>query len=712
PVLTNNPLVIIFQARYHIAQQSSTLLALRTLMCYMDALIESNVESARNGLIFIIDMNGSTFENFDYMLSHKLLKLVKIICTVRIRAVYVVAPPTWFNPIFKVSYLDNAQMREVLENILPSNYLPGYTFASDNSNYTNNSVDRQVNGGYKYKFEEDIDAWPTECLRILNYSKNLFLQKHYKSHRPPGYLLSKEERRAKQHNTLGSLKCIYGKIALAQLSFVNEQIEDSETKSQKLFVPQTFYMSNVQLVTVRNFISRITQRNIWSQLEAEYKSVESFSDASFEERDLLSFKDRVNSRRNRYPDIVCLDATRVVLRESLDGNDYVHANFVDGASHPRGYISTQGPLKSTFGDFWQMVWEQHIHIIVMVTKINENNVFKCGQYWPPTVNLTMQISDTITIRNNTVESEMDKFKVMCGVQNFDDFQVTILQIENTNSSSNKNKKMNSRQRFKARMPQSASNNDTMEHSVMSKRSSTDINSVFNMSSSSNRSRGSSSICSRSFDGDNDQNNSSSIRTVYHFQFNGWPDHGVPQNPDNLLNMRSAINRLQAYLVNADDSWCGHPLGPPIIVHCSAGIGRTGTFCIIDICLTSLEQSILTQYCNGNRKRNNSKSPSKNSKQSNSMSKDNDVLCDSISINQQRSNMIIPNTASNELDSTMLSVPEVLLAVRSQRAYSVQNSRQYAFCYESMFRYITTYLSRSTIESIMKYISHEVTASSL
>lgn len=117
------------------------------------------------------------------------------------------------------------------------------------------------------------------------------------------------------------------------------------------------------------------------------------------------------------------------------------------------------------------------------------------------------------------------------------------------------------------------------------------------------------------------------RTVSHCQFLSWPDHGVPKSAAQILDFIALVRANQVErLGELQPAWQGHPNGPPVCVHCSAGIGRTGTFCAIEI-----------------------------------------------SINRLR-------------DCRHVNVLDTVNKIRAQRAQSVQMRDQYVFCYLAVIEY--------------------------
>ncbi|MEE6460316.1 hypothetical protein FKM82_000918 [Ascaphus truei] len=210
-----------------------------------------------------------------------------------------------------------------------------------------------------------------------------------------------------------------------------------------------------------------------------------------------------NQAKNRYSDVLCLDQSRVKLGliGTDETTDYVNASFMDGYKRKNAYIATQGPLPKTFDDFWRMVWEHKVLIIVMTTRVIERGRIKCGQYWPLEVGRN-EDSGHFSIRNIHIDL-------------FQDFKLTHLDVYNKQTDES--------------------------------------------------------------------------RSVAHYQYMSWPDFGVPKSASAMLDFRSQVKQHQTVAVQALGSeWTGHPAGPPIVIHCSAGIGRTGTFCTLDICLSRLE----------------------------------------------------------------------------------------------------------------------------
>lgn len=113
----------------------------------------------------------------------------------------------------------------------------------------------------------------------------------------------------------------------------------------------------------------------------EFERLRSASDADW--LALEQSTPAANSGLNRYVNVLPFDYNRVKLEHG--SNDYINASLLSskaGSQVVWTYIATQGPLRGTAAQFWQMVLEQKVAVIVMLTRVIEKQTEKCAQYFP------------------------------------------------------------------------------------------------------------------------------------------------------------------------------------------------------------------------------------------------------------------------------------------------------------------------------------------
>ncbi|XP_011502274.1 PREDICTED: receptor-type tyrosine-protein phosphatase T-like [Ceratosolen solmsi marchali] len=80
------------------------------------------------------------------------------------------------------------------------------------------------------------------------------------------------------------------------------------------------------------------------------------------------------------------------------------------------------------------------------------------------------------------------------------------------------------------------------------------------------------------------------RTIEHLHYTAWPDHGVPSNPKSIVAFLKEIQKHSPVPRKLND--------PPIVVHCSAGVGRTGTLIVLDMSIyRAYSENVVDIYAN-------------------------------------------------------------------------------------------------------------------
>uniref|UniRef100_A0A2P2I4C4 Tyrosine-protein phosphatase non-receptor type 9 n=1 Tax=Hirondellea gigas TaxID=1518452 RepID=A0A2P2I4C4_9CRUS len=638
--------IALFSARLHDPRLSTHQTTLQALVCQLDAALQSS-DTQRHGLIFIYDMTDSLYHNFDYQLSQKILTLLKGAYPARLKKVLIVTAPLWFKAPFKVLRLFvreklrdrvyTVTLSELAQHI-PRECLPGHlggTLVVDHKAWlatcipaittppaseTNNGIGNHsllsmkemeppldvlsdqleqqqqtqksssprpqerrvtstahdlVNGDVTSpEFSEDDDSSDDDScsdgdlhdaeddlLQTLDHRGSV-LQDQDPTTSPPlspppppplsststtdaadSLLLHSDKRSSsvlcdasditddQQHQHQPSI-VVNGHNGMEQSNGLSSALSAQELES----LEAALHDAECSGLTLDQFVEHLKHKARLG-LHTDYMQIKNTPPpGTFD-----NSRRRCNQLKNRYTDVLCLDHSRIILNDSSEEkhSDYINANFVDGYKQKNAFISTQGPLPHTSPDFWRMVWEQCVVVLVMTTRVVERGRTKCSQYWPELEGNCMRFPE-YSVANTDVLHDSD-------------FITTTLRI-------------------------------------------TEIKS-----------------------GDS--------RLVSHFQFSSWPDYGVPDSAVAMLDFLERVRDTQITRTAAlSNPWRGHELGPPIVVHCSAGIGRTGTFCTLDICIRRLE------------------------------------------------------------DVGLIDVRGTVEKIRSQRAYSIQMPDQYVFCHLALLEY--------------------------
>ncbi|XP_052257824.1 uncharacterized protein LOC127862660 isoform X2 [Dreissena polymorpha] len=117
------------------------------------------------------------------------------------------------------------------------------------------------------------------------------------------------------------------------------------------------------------------------QMKLQYQAMNEMSPV-LDEDCFAASQTQDNIHKNRYPAILPPDMSRAYLSTPVKGgNDYINAVFLPTCMNKTGFIITQMPLPHTVTDFWRLVYDQHVHNIVMMNNVDDDDD-TIGEYWP------------------------------------------------------------------------------------------------------------------------------------------------------------------------------------------------------------------------------------------------------------------------------------------------------------------------------------------
>ncbi|KAH7401116.1 hypothetical protein DE146DRAFT_677757 [Phaeosphaeria sp. MPI-PUGE-AT-0046c] len=321
--------------------------------------------------------------------------------------------------------------------------------------------------------------------------------------------------------------------------------------------------------------------------------------------------------KNRYNNIWPYEHSRVKLQGVDEGScDYVNANHVQAAYSNKRYIATQGPIPATFKDFWKVVWQQDVRVVVMLTAEQEGGQVKAHNYWSDKHYGPLHLNPLGEHRASLEPTKIYRHR--------EQSRPTLGQRRSTNP------------------PRPAN---------------------FSKESSNNAPSGDQPyVIVRRFTLSNDEEPFERMREITQLQYSNWPDFGAPAHPQHLLGL---IEQCDAVVRHYNGNSSSKPEGAgsrPVVVHCSAGCGRTGTFCTVDSVLDMLKRQRQAKHARQGTPMEVDGGPKTNTK------------------NDRENGSWV---GDDEVDLIAKTVEDF----RLQRLSMVQSLRQFVLCYESVMEWL-------------------------
>ncbi|KAK4223315.1 putative tyrosine-protein phosphatase [Podospora fimiseda] len=444
--------------------------------------------------------------------------------------------------------------------------------------------------------------------------------------------------------------------------------------------------------------------------------------------------------KNRYKDILPFEHARVKLLGRPEGAcDYVNASHIRAKRSYKRYIASQGPLPATFDDFWSMVWDNDVRVIVMLTAESEGGQLKCHPYWKGRAFGPIRLR---ALSEKKVSLDIDKHR-----------SGSASSATTTKTADVGRRRANTT----TTLPHNGSDS-TQKTSPPQTNGTTPAETPY--------------VTIRKFALSHAAHPFAPIREITHLHYTSWPDFGAPAQPSQLLALVELANVMQRASLPTDSSSNPQPasatgtstssstyFGPdgnptasfkrgdsfyaspssrnsyeapesneharPMLVHCSAGCGRTGTFCTVDSVIDMLKRQRLYKKDKLNnlashRSNSNKRSESEASEDDDPEEIDNnrsvkraatllkkrdgdgDIVMDEGAMFRRLSegstgsmfSMVQPGGGDHvELDTSWMDdegidlVTRTVEEFRGQRLSMVQSLRQFVLCYETVLEWI-------------------------